>query len=657
MSFIQSAWDELKKITAETDCGCVSGACTCGKNCKCGNKAEADWAGSNQNSEAIISAWLTAGESRGKDGDICWSKGDSLYSYRTVTAKKKGKTLYINETKYSKTTTGQTSFLKRIAESSGWKVELKPEAFFKTTMVEKLPSGYRDKVRDLIKEVNRDADLLNEAQLLAAKPGDTFDWVKLAKKVVKRYEVSSEGAFNQPLLKILAESLRAKFARPLPSLTETAFMGDSIQAAWKELEKIKASENLREDLSKYEDEIIDLDDKIEQMKREGLVPEKEKAYTKLVNQRDTLIKKHIEERNEIKPEVQLTAADEYKLPDEKIDMDWSEGEGDPAEDMGEPNEKGPVEPEEEGPMKADVSSDPYPNLDLKKPAFDRLWIYDEDTQKIGKPWEVLISGDPKQEAERQANKMFGPDQWKWVKDSSKFGSKIQDQKGDIIEVANKSEIKAAIRIEADDTGEADQDYDKEAYDKICDALMAEGFDASPREFDKYQGVVINVSLDGRLLDKFWTKDYFVQGAQEVNPAEKYKKATLIDENGEEVSANQGDYFQLADDDVMEGCQLILVDKAGNEQRIEEPTKGQLPDLTEVSHGVKFKGKPDQVFILWGEKMGGEESEEAGVSVIIEADGEVLIDQLVSYLEPLARSTARQIKKSNFREGQKKLEKS
>jgi len=70
---------------------------------------------------------------------------------------------------------------------------------------------------------------------------------------------------------------------------------------------------------------------------------------------------------------------------------------------------------------------------------------------------------------------------------------------------------ADIVVNADDimvkaTGEPDQDYDHDFYDKIVEQLDAAGFPgATHREFDKYQGVYLNVPG----IDKFWVRSVFV----------------------------------------------------------------------------------------------------------------------------------------------------
>lgn len=94
--------------------------------------------------EAAIEKWLEAkGGKFGKQGGSGWSQDKEFWSYKTVIAKIKGNTLYVNSTKYSKTTSKLTENLKRTGEEKGFDVKEKDEAFFKTSMPEKLPSGYR----------------------------------------------------------------------------------------------------------------------------------------------------------------------------------------------------------------------------------------------------------------------------------------------------------------------------------------------------------------------------------------------------------------------------------------------------------------------------------------------------------------------------------
>lgn len=56
-----------------------------------------------------------------------------------------------------------------------------------------------------------------------------------------------------------------------------------------------------------------------------------------------------------------------------------------------------------------------------------------------------------------------------------------------------------------ETGEPDQEYDHQMYDAIASALEDAGYKATHREFDKYQGVYIDVEKDGK-KDRIWTVD-------------------------------------------------------------------------------------------------------------------------------------------------------
>ena len=76
---------------------------------------------------------------------------------------------------------------------------------------------------------------------------------------------------------------------------------------------------------------------------------------------------------------------------------------------------------------------------------------------------------------------------------------------------NRSELKEIIQEEVRkfllETGEPDQDYDHEIYDAIVDEIGYLGYEASHREFDKYQGIFIQVSGVGR----FWFDDVSYHG--------------------------------------------------------------------------------------------------------------------------------------------------
>ena len=67
------------------------------------------------------------------------------------------------------------------------------------------------------------------------------------------------------------------------------------------------------------------------------------------------------------------------------------------------------------------------------------------------------------------------------------------------------------------TGEPDQDYDHEIYDALAKALKVEGYEATHKEFDKYQGVYLKVRGQG-VYETFWTEDEFFTGEREGDPA-------------------------------------------------------------------------------------------------------------------------------------------
>lgn len=72
-------------------------------------------------------------------------------------------------------------------------------------------------------------------------------------------------------------------------------------------------------------------------------------------------------------------------------------------------------------------------------------------------------------------------------------------------------LKALNKVFAE-TGEPDQQYDHGFYQKICDALNELGYEASHREFDKYQGVVITIkgvdSLNGKpMVKEMWHTEH------------------------------------------------------------------------------------------------------------------------------------------------------
>ena len=92
--------------------------------------------------QSAIDKWLDAGGGTfGKKSQSGWTEGDKVWSYHTVIGKLEGKTLYVNSNKYSPTTSKLVGYLKVAAKQRSYKIVEKDEAFFETSMKEKLPSG------------------------------------------------------------------------------------------------------------------------------------------------------------------------------------------------------------------------------------------------------------------------------------------------------------------------------------------------------------------------------------------------------------------------------------------------------------------------------------------------------------------------------------
>lgn len=92
--------------------------------------------------EELISRWLESkGGNFGKPSHPFNTKGDTAYSYDTKIAVIKGDRLFLNETRYSNTTSKIQSALRREGAAKGFKVEEHPEGFFKTSMPHKYGAG------------------------------------------------------------------------------------------------------------------------------------------------------------------------------------------------------------------------------------------------------------------------------------------------------------------------------------------------------------------------------------------------------------------------------------------------------------------------------------------------------------------------------------
>lgn len=178
-----------------------------------------------------------------------------------------------------------------------------------------------------------------------------------------------------------------------------------------------------------------------------------------------------------------------------------------------------------------------------------------------------------------------------------------------------------------ETGEADQDYDHEFYDAICEELKKAGYEASHREFDKYQGVYIFIEGHG----KFWTVDYFTQGLPDKDGA-KYNAAYLLDKEGNKVSAMKGDYFNAPKGYVFKGFSLHLTDLLGNTSVKKNPSVSDLPDITDVRSTFSYKkdAPVKHIAVLSSEK------DDVNMRVTVtEKDGkytDVYISELLDYLK-------------------------
>lgn len=163
-----------------------------------------------------------------------------------------------------------------------------------------------------------------------------------------------------------------------------------------------------------------------------------------------------------------------------------------------------------------------------------------------------------------------------------------------------------------ETGEPDQDYDTEHFDTIVNALAKVGIKAKHKEFDKYQGVYLDLAKGGKSLGRYFQIDYYVTGKPKKSNA-KYKKAQLVDQEGNTYSANRDDYFQMNDDEEFEDHDLLLVSKDGTSETIHNPKKKDLPASKDVSNTIEFVGQPDSVFVFAKEGP-GHDGETAHVKV-------------------------------------------
>ena len=188
------------------------------------------------------------------------------------------------------------------------------------------------------------------------------------------------------------------------------------------------------------------------------------------------------------------------------------------------------------------------------------------------------------------------------------------------------------------TGEADQDYDKETFDKIVEQIKAAGFEASHREFDKYQGVYINV----KGVDTFWIKEVFYTGQMaEEDKAKPYRSVKLTDPEGNPVAWARGDYFQQPDDTVLEGYTLEMLDvKKGEKVILDSPRIKDLPDITEVMTSFRYKPNTETQHIMFY----AEDDALDEFFDVTNSNGKVDASELVGYIKEKANENEKQTKK-------------
>lgn len=135
-----------------------------------------------------------------------------------------------------------------------------------------------------------------------------------------------------------------------------------------------------------------------------------------------------------------------------------------------------------------------------------------------------------------------------------------------------SKAKNIVEKLINETGEPDQDYDHEFYDAIVAQLAEAGFPgARHREFDKYQGVYINIPNAG----KFWTVDSYSTGKRVGEPNAQtfsYEPGTAIEHvlfQKEGIDSDPCDVVKLPDGQV-DASGLIDCIKGSGEDGEDEP---------------------------------------------------------------------------------------
>lgn len=188
--------------------------------------------------EKSIGMWLESMEGFGKRPDAAWADGNILYSYKTVIAKRLGNKVFVNETKYSATTSKLTNAVKSIANQMGLQVVTKDEEFFGTQMMRKLGSD----------EVRQRKPSLKEAAGVEAAEGN---WHTTAEDIAL-YAINDEGLYlalesckTFQEFEDLAVNAIAAYNKVVEGFPDRHFDGDQREVA-QALMEVQSSDGLSE---------------------------------------------------------------------------------------------------------------------------------------------------------------------------------------------------------------------------------------------------------------------------------------------------------------------------------------------------------------------------------------------------------------------------
>lgn len=146
--------------------------------------------------------WLRTTKQAGTAPDVFWTDGDYGYSYNTVIAKKEGNKLFLNRTKYSKTTSNLIRAIESSAEDLGMTIINKEEDYFNTSMPIKFGGG-ADVSRGTIKEdgtLEHDMNDTREHTLFQGEPSQPVSPIsktsESAIKIMERFMVNTTTTFG-----------------------------------------------------------------------------------------------------------------------------------------------------------------------------------------------------------------------------------------------------------------------------------------------------------------------------------------------------------------------------------------------------------------------------------------------------------------------------